>query len=192
MTLDDKALLSQIAGGDRAAFDALYRRHYPRLFRFILRLTSRHDMVEEILNDTMLAVWRQAVGFEYRSRVSTWMLGIAYRQTMKRLDRSEREPRTVSVEEVEVPDVERLDRQVEAKERQRRLLKALSRLPATQRVVVELTLFHGLSYREIATLVDCPEGTVKTRMFHAREQLKKRLAPSRPAPNPQPSNEIGR
>lgn len=179
-------MLDRIAEGDRAAFETLYRQVYPKLSRFVLRLTSRQDLVEEIVNDTMLAVWRQAGSFEARSRVRTWIIGIAYRQALRRLEKLKRDPAMLSVEDVEIPDIERLDRYLEAKERRRRLQQAMARLPATHRAVVELTLFHGHSYREIATMIDCPEGTVKTRMFHARNQLKKWLAHPRPTSQTQP------
>src|SRR6476620_2363729 len=89
----DVLLLERVAGKDRVAFQELYQRYYQRLFGFIFKLTRRPDVVEEALNDTLLAVWKGAGSFDHRSRVSTWILGIAHRQAMKALSRVRRTQR---------------------------------------------------------------------------------------------------
>ena len=68
---EEAALLAQVAAGDLRAFDSLYRNYWPRLRRFLDQVTRRPQLVEELLNDTMLAVWRQAGSFKAQSRAST-------------------------------------------------------------------------------------------------------------------------
>jgi RNA polymerase sigma-70 factor (ECF subfamily) len=170
MRIDDRALISSIAAGDRAAFEELYHRYYQRLFGFLLRLTRRPALVEELLQETLLAVWRSADRFAGRSAPSTWILGIAYHQAMKALTRKERDPPAdfeLPREEPTPPDVV-FDR----RERATRIGRALAQLSAEQRSVVELTYVHGFSYPEIAEILECPVNTVKTRMFHARRKLR--------------------
>jgi RNA polymerase sigma-70 factor (ECF subfamily) len=177
-------LIRAVAARDRAAFEELYQLYYPRLFRFLLRFLRRTDVVEEILNDAMFVVWNKSATFEGRSRVSTWIFGIAYRRALKGIERRVRRPREVSTEEVDLADRGGPDRALEGRVLADLLQEALDRLSAEQRAVVELTYYHGYSYREIAGIVDCPVNTVKTRMFHARRRLRElvpRLGSSRAA-----------
>jgi len=86
----DAALLSRVAAGDRAAFRSMYERYFDRLFRFVHRIVDHFDQVEEIVNDTMYVVWSKADTFAGRSRVSTWLFGIAYRKSLKALEKQRR------------------------------------------------------------------------------------------------------
>ena len=172
---DEHDLVRRVAGSDQAAFELLYRRYYPRLFRYILRITHRLTLVEEILNDVMMAVWQAAGRFQGRSKVSTWILGIAYRQSMKALDRERRAPSSQGEGQAAV-DLGGEDRSLLNTDLQLTLNVALQSLSPRQRAVVELTFYHGYSYPEIARIVDCPVNTVKTRMFHARRLLRNALA----------------
>lgn len=176
---DDTRLLSAVADGDTQAFRALYMRHYGRLERFIVRMSRRTDLVEEILNDTFFTVWRKAGGFHADSRVSTWIYGICYRKCLKALERSERwGARHCSGSEYEAAwsEQERPDEQASRDQLQRRLRRELHSLPPEQRMVFELTYFMGYSYPEIAEVANCPVNTIKTRMFHARRKLRKSMS----------------
>lgn len=170
---DDRTLLAAIASGDRRAFEELYHRYYQRLFAFLLRLTRRPAVVEELLQETLLAVWRSAHRFAGRSAPSTWILGIAYHHALKSLHRSSRR---VSENDLPWPRHEPApDLVFDHHERAARIAKALGELNPEQRAVVELTFVHGLSYPEIAEILECPVNTVKTRMFHARRRLRELL-----------------
>src|SRR5262249_43151390 len=79
--------LARAAAGDLPSFEALYRAYHPRLTRFLDRMTHRPALVEEVLNDTMLVVWRRADSFNGNCKVSTWVFAIAYRKALKRLHR---------------------------------------------------------------------------------------------------------
>src|SRR4051812_23288685 len=87
---DDFACMRAIAAGDRSAFERLYRRYYERVFRFSLRVTGRINLVEDIVNETMMVVWRRAREYRGAAAVSTWILGIAYRKSLKALARERR------------------------------------------------------------------------------------------------------
>src|ERR1700746_2882967 len=86
-TSDEAVLLLRIAVGDREAFETLYRGYFPRLTRFLERVMRRPHTVEEVLNDTMLVVWRKAATFNAQSKVSTWIFSIAYRKALKAIKR---------------------------------------------------------------------------------------------------------
>jgi RNA polymerase sigma factor (sigma-70 family) len=172
---DEACLVGQVACGDEAAFETLFRRYYPRLRRFVEQMTRRPHLVDEILNDTMLVVWHKADTFNLRSKVSTWMIGIALRRSLKAL-RSRDEAHDLDPDDVAMPAECGPEGQLLRREQRARLSHALGTLPAEQRAVIELTFYEGYTYREIATIVDCPVDTVKTRMFHARRRLKTLLA----------------
>lgn len=172
---DEAALVARVAGGDVAAFEKLFRHYYPRLRRFVERTTRCPHLVDEVVNDTMLVVWRKAEKFNLRSKVSTWIIGIALRRGLKALGRSE-QATGLDPDEVMIPAEHGPEGQLLRKELSSRLSRAIGLLSAEQRSVVELAFYGGYSYREIASIVDCPVDTVKTRMFHARHRLKALLA----------------
>jgi RNA polymerase sigma-70 factor (ECF subfamily) len=166
-TDSDQALLLAVAGGSREALERLYMAYYRRLARFLFRFTSRYDQVEEIVNDTFLTVWQGAGKFRRTSAVSTWIFGIAYRTALN----SHRQRR--------LHDAERFDEHPEgavdpapAMEAQDWLSRGLDLLPAEQRLTLDLAYRMGYSIEEIAAITDCPIGTVKARMFYAREKLR--------------------
>ena len=170
-TLDDVALINRVAGKDGAAFEILYRGYYPRLRRFLERVTRRPQIVDEILDDTMLVVWRRASSYNLSSQVSTWIFGIAFRRALKALKRID-EP--TNFEPDERPDPVGVGPEGMLAQQQTRasIARALGALSPDHRAVIELTYFEGYSCAEIAQIMRCPVGTVKTRMFHARRRLR--------------------
>lgn len=172
--VDDGELVRLVGGGDRLAFQALYRAYFPRLARFLDRMTRNVPLLEEIVNDTMLVVWQKASSYDGSSKVSTWIFGIAYRQALKALrglDEPLEEAPDVAGEEWHEPEYA-----LAALQLQRGVGRALDALPLEQRAVVCLTYYHGMAYQEIAETLSCPVNTVKTRMFHARLRLKDMLS----------------
>jgi RNA polymerase sigma-70 factor (ECF subfamily) len=170
------ARLQAIIAKDRDAFDTLYRDYFPRLMDFLVRFVGHGGLAEEVVNDTMYVVWSRAASFAGRSRVSTWIFGIAYKQAIKRLEREGRLRLDRLPDEQEshaaVPSVES---EISSLQLQEMLDKAVQRLSPSHRSVVELTYHFGYSYLEIAEIVGCPVNTVKTRMFHARTQMRRIL-----------------
>jgi RNA polymerase sigma-70 factor (ECF subfamily) len=173
----DLTLLERVRSSDRAAFHELYVKFYHPLLRFIYRITNQLESAQEGVNDVMLVIWRSAKSFEGKSKVSTWILGIAYRKALKLRQGSLRWTDRFKARDVD--DVDELfagaDEQTSQADLRDLLEHAMRDLPVKQRAVVELTYFHGYSYEEIARIVDCPVNTVKTRMFHARARLKNLL-----------------
>jgi RNA polymerase sigma factor (sigma-70 family) len=169
---DEVALVSRVAQGDGAAFDALFRRYAPRLIRFLGPTTRGAHLIDEIVNDTMFVVWRKARTFNGCSKVSTWILGIASRRRLKTLQRVDDRIGNVDIDELAAPVECGPEGQFIRQDLQRRLRDAIDALPAEQRRVVMLTYFDGCTYAEIAAIVGCPVNTVKTRMFHARRRLR--------------------
>lgn len=173
---DELALLRRVAAKDRRAFEALYNLYYRRLFGYLLKLTRRADLVEEVLNDVMLAIWKGAASFDGRSRPSTWIFGIAYHKALKALARRPQEPAADAEDGRPEPvDAEEPERLAVRRELAGMLGRAIGALSPEQRAVVELTYYYGMAYQEIAEIVGCPVNTVKTRMFHARRRLKEML-----------------
>jgi len=170
-------LLRRVADGDHEALHCLYMEFFGRLGRFLTRVTTRPEVIEEIINDTMLAVWTQAGQFRGESKLSTWIFGIAYRLALKALQRDKRAthaPFDDVLEEELSDDIEVADLLGRA-EIDDWLAAALNRLSGEHRLTIELAYFMGLSCEEIADITGCPVGTVKTRMFYARRYLKKSL-----------------
>jgi RNA polymerase sigma-70 factor (ECF subfamily) len=95
---EERYLLQCIAQRDHAALQRLYLNYHRRLSRFLMRMVHRYDFAEEIINDTMWAVWQQADKFRGDSQVSTWIFGIAYRRALKELKRAGRREALVSAE----------------------------------------------------------------------------------------------
>src|SRR5262245_55029083 len=154
---DDLALLSRVSEGDRDAFRRLYSHYHRRLHRFLMRLTRERQLTEEVINDTMMVVWQHAADFRGASRVSTWILGIAYRRALKTLERTRNtSAQDVIVAAASAPDGVLLDALGHGAETHDWIDAALTRLSAEHRMVIELAYFLGLSCEEIAEIVGCP------------------------------------
>ncbi|MEO1091498.1 MAG: sigma-70 family RNA polymerase sigma factor [Pseudomonadota bacterium] len=174
--VDDEFLLRRIGRGDRTAFDAFYRRHYVRVLRFAMRIAGDQDIVDEVINDTMLAVWDRADTFRGEARPTTWLLAIAWRSTKHRLRAARRWRGTVDIDDVPMADPSSPEADAADRQRARHLQACIASLSPTHRAVVELTYFHDYTGREIATILGCPEGTVRSRMLYARRRLRALLA----------------
>ena len=159
-------LIASIADGNRDALSRLYLNYQPRLFKFVYRLTGSYSAADELVNDVLLVVWNKALSFRGDSRVSTWIFGIAYRLTMRRVSR--RQVRLIQARKAadEEPCHE------PALETEDLVTHALAKLPVAHRITVILVFYFGLTYEETARITGCPVNTVKTRMYHARRKLK--------------------
>lgn len=179
---DDLRLIARVAAKDQQAIAILYQRYAPRLGRFLSRSLKSDVLVDEAVNDTMLVVWRKAGQFDPdRTRFSTWLFGIAHHEGLKVLARSAQESGTALPigEERDHEEPESNDdpaTTVLGWQLGRELMAALQQLSPDHRTVIELTFVEGFSYPQIASIVGCPENTVKTRMFHARRRLAQLLS----------------
>jgi RNA polymerase sigma factor (sigma-70 family) len=169
--VDEAHLMQRIAAGDRRAFEELYRLYHPRLARFLAHRLRRPDLVEEVLNDTLMVVWRRPDSFAGGSKLSTWLFTIAYRQALRARARFDEPVEDLSADE-RPSDEPGPEQAIGRHQVGLALREAMTGLSEDHRTVIELTYFHEFGYKEIAEIMACPVDTVKTRMFHARRRLK--------------------
>ena len=169
----DELLLQAVAAGDRRALETLYRRHAPWLVLRLSRRCADPGLVEEVVQDTFVAVWRGAGRYRGTGEVPAWIWGIGIRRLIDRLRRrpapevrrEASESLIISAEDEVLVGVEHGD-----------LGTALGRLSPELRAVVQATVLDGLTTKEAATLLGVPQGTVKTRAARARQELREALA----------------
>jgi RNA polymerase sigma-70 factor (ECF subfamily) len=169
----DAELLAATGEGDRTALEALYVRHSPWLLVRLTRRCADRSVVDEVLQDTFVEVWRGAGRWTGRGEVGAWIWGIGVRRLLDRLRRRPPLPLALghndelvrSAEEEVLLGVQFGD-----------LGGALDRLSPELRAVVEATVLDGLTTREAGRLLGIPAGTVKTRMMRARAVLREELS----------------
>jgi RNA polymerase sigma-70 factor (ECF subfamily) len=166
--LEDTALIALVASGDRVAFEKLYSAYHNRISRFLARFIRSRENLEEIIDDTFMVVWRNARHFRHASRLSTWIIGIGYRTALKSIRGTQHQMVPQHIEDL---TEKRPNHAVECEQKDW-VKKGLDRLPLEQRLILELAYGLGHSIEEIAAITCSPIGTVKTRMFHAREKLR--------------------
>ncbi|TPJ56935.1 sigma-70 family RNA polymerase sigma factor [Mesorhizobium sp. B2-7-1] len=170
-TETDRALVDRVAKGDRAAVRLLFMRHHARIYRFVARQTGSEMMADDIANEVFLELWKQAAGFEGRSEVSTWLLGIARFKALSML-RKKKEDWIDDDDAAQVPDGADTPEVVTMKEDKAAALRRfVDALPEEHRTVIDLAYYHEQSVTEIGEVLAIPVATVKTRMFYARKKL---------------------
>jgi len=182
-TPDDHVLITAIAAGDSSALEVLYDRYSPVVYRMALRILKNREQAEEVVQEVFWRVWRRSASFERdRGRVAQWLFGIAHNLCIDELRRMRARPAQV-YEDVDHPVIQQLvDEQIDvpatawASEQQRVIRDALDHLPSAQRQAVELAYFGGLSHQEIATRLNRPLGTIKTRVRLGLQKLGALLA----------------
>jgi len=168
----DISLLRRIAAGDREALSELYEQYQRALFRYLCQLIPERGLAEEVLQDTLVAVWRSAGSFEGRSLLRTWLFGVARRQAHNALRL--RGVQVVASEELaKVPDNgPGTEDQAIARAELQELARATQRLSLVHREVLALAFVNGLSYEEMSQVLEVPQGTVKSRLSNARRALR--------------------
>ena len=170
-TDSDQVLLQRITDGDEDALRALYAAHGVSMYAFALRLTNDPASAEEAVQESLVAVWQGAGDYRGNSRIITWLLGIVHHKALNLLRKRE----DISLDEQHIPlpsSNQAPGYVVETHERNRLVREGLEQLPKEQRSVLELVFFHRLSMEEAARVLECPAGTVKSRLFAAKNSLK--------------------
>lgn len=172
---NDKAieLLRRVGTQDQAAYQALYKMLSSRVYAFLRRMLSNQDAADEVLADTMYEVWRIAAQFRGDSQVSTWVLGIARNKALMALRRAG------SVQHEDIDEFAELIAsgapdgfdQLAQKQLREVIQRCMKRLSTKHRECIHFTYFEDYGLAEIAKLMDVPEGTIKSRLSHARAQL---------------------
>lgn len=168
-------LLGRIERADEAAFRELYRAYSRKLYAYVLRQLGDPAQAEEIVADTLYEVWRQPAKFRGDSQFSTWLIGIARNKVLMAF--RGRKPDAIhddldDVAESIASDDESAFDILANQQRREGVRHCMDKLSDEHRECVHLVFYEGLSLAEVATLQSCPENTVKTRLFHARQKLK--------------------
>ncbi|MEM8852581.1 MAG: sigma-70 family RNA polymerase sigma factor [Pseudomonadota bacterium] len=167
---DDLAfLLGRVAVGDKRAMEALYTSVGPNLHRFIQTKLSDPHEAADVLQETMLEVWRRAGGFAGQSAVRTWIFAIARN---KAVDRLRKATPTLAEPDETIPDgAPDPEAALEAVDNKAALFKCIAKLKEVQRSAIHLAYFRDIAYADIAEIENCSEGTVKSRIHHAKKLL---------------------
>ena len=172
---DDIDLLSRTAQGDMDAMKAVYQRHAEAVQRFVYTRLNDKFEVSDIVHNTMLDVWRNAGRFQARSSARSWILSIARNKLVDFIRKSARTE--LAEPDAEAPDDSpNAEMVISAAQDASRVRECVDKLPKQQRSAVHLAFFEDLTYGEIAEVSDVPEGTIKTRIYHAKKLLMRCLS----------------
>ncbi len=180
---DDSELIAAVAEGNSQALEVLYDRYAAMVYRLALRMLKNPELAEDLVQEVFWRVWRRSASFaRERGRVAQWLFGIAHNLCIDELRRQRSRPLPV-YEETDNPIIQQLiDEHMDvpaaawATEQRRVIVDALSELPLSQRQAIELAYFGGLSHQEIATQLNRPLGTIKTRVRLGLQKLGSLLA----------------
>jgi RNA polymerase sigma-70 factor, ECF subfamily len=173
----DLELLAETASGGSTAFELLYARYERRVYNYVQTFVRQPELAEEVVIDTMMAVWNGARGFTQNSRVSTWILGIARHKALDAVRKTEIYTGAALLDQAaEIADT--AEAPLDSIERSRKaqiMLRAIAQLSPEHQEILRLAFYEELPYQDIAALLSIPDNTVKTRVFYAKQQLKGHL-----------------
>ena len=181
----DRQLVTRVQHGERAAFDLLVIRYQSRVASIISRYIQDSQDVLDLTQESFVKAYRAIARFRGESAFYTWLYRIAVNTAKNHLESRGRRPQGV----MEVEDAEQLDsapglrdlgspdRQLQRDQLQRTIDEALNELPEELRSALLLREFEGLSYEDIAKVLECPIGTVRSRIFRARDAIDRHIAP---------------
>ncbi len=179
----ERDLLRKAAGGNLFAFEEIVRRYQRRVYGVALRIVRRHDVADDVAQDTFIRAWRALGSFDLARPFGPWICRIAANLAVNhvRSPRSREESLPEGHDEQPTAAADALDDVLDAEARAV-LGRALLALPAEQRAVFVLRVHEELSYKEIAETLDLSIGTVMSRLSRAREKLREALRPYLGAP----------
>jgi RNA polymerase sigma-70 factor, ECF subfamily len=173
--LDDRALVTAATAGDRAAFDALVRRHQRTIYGVCYRFTGDHADASDLAQDAFVRAYRGLARFKGDAAFSTWLYRIAVNVCLSRA--AVKTPALDPIEPLELADLsgDRPDALLRRAQDAARVKAAIARLPEKQRMTVILRVYHDLPHDAIARTLGSTVGTVKANFFHALQNLRKLL-----------------
>ncbi len=177
---DDRDLIIRLQAGELEALGDLYDRHRHQIFRTALAITRDTEAAEDILQETFLRVHRYSHRINPDLPISPWLYRVTVNlsYTWSKRNRNQWGSLEAFIERLISPARQAPEPSAEQAEMSARILAAIDALPFNQRVVIVLHYLNGLSLKEIADTLECPVGTVKSRLFHARATLREQLGPS--------------
>jgi RNA polymerase sigma-70 factor (ECF subfamily) len=185
-TSPDQLLVRRAQAGDRRAFDLLVLRYQHRLAKLIARYVRDHSEVMDVAQDSFIKAYRALPNFRGDSAFYTWLYRIAINTAKNHLvSRSRRTLESAAdlddaeqyAENVELHDLATPERLLLRDEIERTVVEAIDELPEDLRMAITLRELEGMSYEDISAAMDCPIGTVRSRIFRARDAINKRLEP---------------
>lgn len=182
----DSELVARVQQGDRSAFDLLVLKYQHRIAKLVGRYVREPSDALDVTQEAFLKAYRALPKFRGDSAFYTWMYRIAINTAKNHLVAASRRPMEVDLETQDGEQIElaELQRSIETPERlllteeiKETVIDAMNKLPDDLRAAITLREVDGMSYEEIATAMDCPIGTVRSRIFRAREAIDQRLKP---------------
>jgi RNA polymerase sigma-70 factor (ECF subfamily) len=170
-----RALLTRIGKQDQAAFEELYKAFSRKVYAYVLNMLRDQVKAEEVLVDTMYQVWRNPTQFRGDSLFSTWLIGVARNKALMvfRSRRPDEDHDDLDdVAETTADESEDAYAQLAQKQRTDGVRHCMDKLSDEHRECLHLVFYEGYSLAEVAEVQRCPENTVKTRLFHARQKIK--------------------
>ncbi len=182
----DLALVARVQQGDKKAFDLLVTRYQHRIIKLVSRFVRDRDEAMDVAQDAFIKAYRALPGFRGESAFYTWLYRIAINTAKNYLAAASRRPQEADLHDAdgEQISVEDLQKEMETPEKHLQveqmktiIFKTIEGLPEDLRTAILLREMDGLSYEEIAQAMDCPVGTVRSRIFRAREVIDGKLKP---------------
>ncbi|MET0328301.1 MAG: RNA polymerase sigma factor RpoE [Luteimonas sp.] len=182
----DEELVKRVQGGDTAAFDLLVRKYQHRIAALIGRYVSDWSEVQDVAQETFIRAYRAMANFRGDAQFYTWLHRIAVNTAKNHLVAHNRRPPTddIDVEDAEhfesgirLRDSDTPERELMRQQLEQTVMRAVEALPEELRVAINLREVDGLSYEEIAERMGCPIGTVRSRIFRARDAIDRELRP---------------
>jgi len=176
-TAEDFALIDRFLAGEEEGFAMLVRKYQNRVINIVYSLSGQNQHADDIAQEVFIKVYQHLKSFERKSSFYTWLYRITVNTTYNYLKGRKYH---VALEDIEEPEDTRDTSavEVERKEKQHLVRRAIERLPFKFRTALVLKDIEGLAYTDIAKVLGCRIGTVESRLFRAREMLKKLLAPT--------------
>jgi len=182
----DRELVERVQAGDKQAFDLLVLRYQQKLVKLISRYVRDPQEAMDVAQEAFIKAYRAIPGFRGESSFYTWLYRIGVNTAKNHLVAQGRRPpdSDVDAQDAERFDIDTMLREQDTPEAEayrdeveRTVVEAIAELPEELRTAVTLRELEGLSYQEIAQVMECPVGTVRSRIFRAREAIDKRLRP---------------
>jgi RNA polymerase sigma factor (sigma-70 family) len=174
--LSDQELMRIVQAGDYSPASEIYERYSGRIYNFAFRFLRNSEAAEDAVQEVFVKMMKHASQFHGDAKLSTWLFSITANWCRDYLRKADNKAKEADDVLITLPSPEQgADRDLEQRENEALVRKALATLTPEQREAILLSRYQGLSYAEIAQIAGCSEGAVKTRVFRAMETLKKAL-----------------